>query len=199
VNQAQIVLHSSEDSEWITPPAEQDPMRILERARNVMGTIDLDPASSKIANKMSVHATKIYTIKDNGLALPWHGKIWLNPPYGKIEDDDGKQRSSVKLWLDKLWAEVCAMRMEEGIVLINSYTERQWFWPLWEQWLCFPYRRVRYVSSDGSAVKDQPPHGNAIVYYGDQMEKFADEFAPIGRIVRPSSKVISRSVSELIL
>lgn len=196
---AQLVLHSSEDSEWITPPADQDPMRILERARRVLGRIDLDPASSKIANEMSIHARRYYTESDNGLLLPWKGNIWLNPPYGKLEDEDGKERSSVALWMTKLWEEVEAERMKAGIALINAFTERQWFWPLWEQWLCFTYRRVRFVASDGSMVKNQPPHGNVLVYYGHETEKFADEFAPIGRIVRPSDMIIGRSVSELIL
>ena len=98
----------------------------------------------------------------------------------------------------KMWAEYEAGNMVAGLALLNAFTERRWFHVLWEQWLCFPYRRIRYVCPDGSAATDGPPHGNVIVYYGPHEVKFADEFAPIGRIVRPSNKVIG-SIAELIV
>ena len=28
-------------------------------------------------------AAQHFTIEDNGLYKPWHGRVWLNPPYGK--------------------------------------------------------------------------------------------------------------------
>lgn len=57
---------------------------IIALVREVLGGIDLDPASSEIANR-TVNANRIYTREDNGLSLPWRGKVWLNHPFGKGE------------------------------------------------------------------------------------------------------------------
>jgi hypothetical protein len=73
--------HSSVSAEHYTP------INILEAARTVLGGFDLDPASSIEANQL-VRATRIYTEKDNGLALPWEGRLLVNPP-GGICDKDG--------------------------------------------------------------------------------------------------------------
>lgn len=57
------------------------PELILEGARDVLGGIDLDPASSEIANKR-VKAKQFFTEKDNPLERDWHGSVFLNPPSG---------------------------------------------------------------------------------------------------------------------
>ena len=53
------------------------PKMIVKAARCVMGNIDLDPASSVVAN-LSVQADQFYTQTDDGLAQPWFGNVWLN-------------------------------------------------------------------------------------------------------------------------
>lgn len=71
--------HSSETSEHYTPAS------IVEPARFVLGGIDLDPASSKRANK-TVKAGAIYTRADNGFAKEWHAEtLFLNPPGGHCD------------------------------------------------------------------------------------------------------------------
>lgn len=67
------VAFNSGNNEWYTPK------EIIDAAREVMGEIDLDPASSELANK-TVRAEKFYTINSDGLTKEWHGRIWLNPP-----------------------------------------------------------------------------------------------------------------------
>ena len=59
-----------EDFEWIT---NRD---LIDSAHYVMGGIDLDPASSKVANEY-VGAKEFYTIKDDGLnEQDWHGNVY---------------------------------------------------------------------------------------------------------------------------
>ena len=64
---------ATRDDEWYTPPV------IIEALRTTLGEIDLDPASSKEANA-HVKAKHYYTIKDDGLCMPWKGAVWCNPP-----------------------------------------------------------------------------------------------------------------------
>jgi len=90
----QLINQSSGDTEIYTPP------EIVEAWRAVLGTIDLDPASSELANK-NIGAKQIYTepsyfIVTNqsdglptrhyhnwgGLEQEWRGRVVLNPPFG---------------------------------------------------------------------------------------------------------------------
>ena len=67
-------LHSCKSFEHYTP-------RVLCRAvRQVLGEIDLDPASNPRANRL-VWARRIITKEQDGLRTAWHGRrVFLNPP-----------------------------------------------------------------------------------------------------------------------
>ena len=57
------------------------PVELVDAGRNVMGDIDLDPASSVKANQV-VKAAKIFTKRGNGLTKKWSGRVWMNHPWG---------------------------------------------------------------------------------------------------------------------
>jgi ParB family chromosome partitioning protein len=119
------ILHSSESNEYYTPS------QYIESARIVMGSIDLDPASCEFANE-TVMANEFYTKEDNGLVQQWHGNVWLNPPYGKSIDQNGKKKSNAMLWSQKLIRE----HNENGIqaiLLVNAVTACKWFKPRGEK------------------------------------------------------------------
>src|SRR5262249_7627129 len=66
------------DTEWSPPPD------LLEAAREVMGGIDLDPASSdRQQAQATVKAARYFTVENSGLEQPWLGRVWLNPPYAR--------------------------------------------------------------------------------------------------------------------
>ncbi len=67
------MVRRSGNEEWYTPPV------FIELAREAMGGIDLDPASSEAANAY-VQAAKYYTKEEDGLTQPWEGRVFLNPP-----------------------------------------------------------------------------------------------------------------------
>jgi hypothetical protein len=67
--------------EWLTPPE-------IIRA---LGAFDLDPCAPK--NRPWEMAARHFTLPENGLLLPWVGRVWCNPPYG---DQTGKWLAKCK-------------------------------------------------------------------------------------------------------
>lgn len=158
------VSFNSGNNEWYTPK------EFIDAARLVMGTIDLDPASSEIANE-TVQAEKIYTADDNGLACPWFGNVWLNPPYSS--DLIGQFAEKVK-----------AKEYNQAIVLVNNATETAWFADIVSvaSAIVFPTSRVKFYKPDGST--GAPLQGQAILYVGDNPAAFLSEFEKFGWGVR---------------
>lgn len=168
-------LSSSESNEWYTPE------EITAAASRVMGGIDLDPASCAEANNI-VKARVFFTERDDGLAQRWHGRVWLNPPYGR--DDDNK--SNQARWSERLIEDYTAKRIEQAHLLVNSATGNAWFQPLWDHPLCFPSSRLKFTPpASADAKKYQPTQSNVIVYFGPHVDRFVEEFAAFGRIVVP--------------
>ena len=85
--------------EWLTPPG------IIE----ALGPFDLDPYApvSRPWNTARHH----YTAIENGMAQPWAGRVWLNPPYGK----------HTGVWLERLAVH------GDGVALIYARTETEMF------------------------------------------------------------------------
>lgn len=160
----------SDSDEWYTP-------RIyVEAARRVMGGIDLDPATCALAN-MTVRAPAIYTRRDDGLAYPWHGRVWLNPPYGGVNAQ----------FVDHLLREHAAGRVEQAVLCLNSHaTDTIWFQPLWDYPVCLTHHRVRFVGGqrDKTPGEVTPTTGTAFVYVGPNVARFACEFSQFGPILR---------------
>jgi len=59
--------------EWLTPPE-------IIKALGGPESFDLDPCAP--IKRPWEMAKEHYTIADNGLLKPWHGRVWFNPPYG---------------------------------------------------------------------------------------------------------------------
>lgn len=157
------VSNNSGDNEWYTPP------EYTEAARTVMGSIDLDPASTEEANE-SVRAESILTEEDNGLEANWQGRVWMNPPYA---------RPLIDAFCGKLAEDYSAGRVQEACVLVNNATETGWFHALAEvaAAICFPRHRVRFWHPEKKAA---PLQGQAIVYLGPNVEAFRREFVQFG-------------------
>jgi hypothetical protein len=152
--------------EWYTPRS------LIELAVEVMGGIDCDPASCTLANEV-VGAKVFYDLHADGLKREWHGKIWLNPPY-----------AAVSHFVAKLIDEFAAGRVTEAIMLTSNSSDSAWFQKAsaWASAICFPARRIKFVSPHGLAPA-LPPTGQAVFYRGPHALQFGDVFAPIGRIV----------------
>lgn len=169
-NPALAALQSSESNEWFTPEA------YVEAARELMGAIDVDPASCEVANRI-VKATRYHTKEDNGLLQSWRGRVWLNPPYGF-----GGGISNQETWTNQLIERYEAGLVSEAVLLVNANTEAKWFQPLYNYLICFTNHRIRFYNADGTP--SQPTQGNALVYFGKQQRRFIELFSQFGRIVR---------------
>jgi len=175
------VLASSESNEHYTPSI------IVEAARELMGGIDLDPASCAEANE-TVRAEMFYDQSDGGLSLGWPGRVFLNPPYGWDESSKqpGKSRSGVsnqQLWSQALFSGYGQGVTTEAVGIFGARIGEAWFQPLWGHCICFP-RRVAF-NTPGGGVGTQPNGATAIVYLGPQVERFVEIFSEIGQCVIP--------------
>ena len=84
---------------WLTPP------EIIE----ALGPFDLDPCAAP--GQPWTTAEHQYAPPQDGLQLPWFGRVWLNPPYGQ----------QTGLWLDRL------SRYGNGVALVFARTETAMF------------------------------------------------------------------------
>ena len=156
------VSYNSGNNEWYTPAD------IIEAARAVMGSIDIDPASNNIAQKV-VKAKIYYTAETNGLNKKWTGNVWLNPPYAS---------ELIGKFVDKLIKE--QEHYEQAIILVNNATETEWFRKIISiaSAVCFPKGRVKFYLPDGKT--GAPLQGQAILYIGASPKKFTDTFLKVG-------------------
>ena len=89
---------------WLTPP------EIL----RALGAFDLDPCCPPFMPWTT--AARMLTPEDDGLAHPWAGRVWLNPPWGH----------KATPWLERLAAH------GNGIALLPARTEtRAFFAHVW--------------------------------------------------------------------
>lgn len=156
------------ENEWYTPDEH------MELARRVLGHIDLDPASSEIANQR-VKAERFFTIDDDGLIQHWHGRVWMNPPYAQ---------PAIARFAEKLVTEWKAGRIEAAIALTHNYTDTAWFQLMAHSAsaLCFTRGRVRFVSPIGELAA--PTQGQTFHYFGSDVDLFLEVFGKIGLVVR---------------
>lgn len=169
------LLNRSTSNEWYTPAP------ILEAACEVLGAIDLDPASNALANQ-AVQAKQFYTTADDGLSQPWQGRVWLNPPYGKVGGE-----SNQAVWSQRLLQEYQAGHVAEAILLVNAATGNSWFTPLKDYPICFPDDRIHFYTSE--VESSQPTQSNALVYFGGHVARFVQVFSRFGATM---VKVIAR-------
>ena len=175
---AKIPQHMSLTNEWYTPGWVID----LVRATFTNNVIDLDPASSHLANN-TVRANKFYTIHDDGLELPWHGNVFCNPPYGKF----------VSEWVNKIIHEYETGNIKEGILLVNANTSTKWFQKLFKYHVCFVSPRISFIDQHGNEQKS-PPNANAIIYLGPNASRFIQAFDSYGHVCSPNSTPLTERV-----
>jgi hypothetical protein len=138
------------------------PAKYIDVVRQALGEIDLDPATSEMA-QVTVRATQFFTIKDDGLAHDWNGRVFLNPPY---------HRELCPAFIDKLLEEIRLSHVTAAILLTNNCTDTDWFNVAISvcDIFCFTHGRIRFI--DDRANEVLPTQGQTFFYYGKDVEKF---------------------------
>lgn len=154
------------EQEWYTPAV------YLDAVKAVLGTIDLDPASSLKAQE-AVQAARFFTAEDDGLFQAWQGRIWLNPPY---------TQPLIWQFVRRLVSEVDAGHVSEALLLTHNYSDTSWFQhaQAHAQRLCFTKGRIRFVDPDGRPAA--PTQGQVFFYFGHNADRFTAVFGEVGFI-----------------
>jgi hypothetical protein len=185
MKQSMQVLTSSESAEWYTPP------QYAQAAREVMGGIDLDPASSELANAL-IGATHYYTVEDNGLNRRWFGRVWLNPPYGMR-----RGKSAQQVWSGRLGLECKRGNVEQAVLLTKTVPGYRWWDWMFRNWrgpLCITGDRIAFVRPEwvqGDGQVMYPPGDNrskaasSFWYFGPHHDRFIAVFGRFGRCLGP--------------
>ena len=85
---------------WLTPRYVLD----------LLGQFDTDPCAATVRPWDCARIN--YTVEDNGLLLPWEGRVWLNPPYGK----------EAEAFMERM-----SMHHGGGLALIFMRSDTRWF------------------------------------------------------------------------
>ena len=125
---------------WSTPE------RYVDLVREILGEIDLDPATNLAAQEV-VKATRFYTSEDDGLTRPWFGKVWLNPPYSQ---------PACKQFTERLLDHLESGEVSHAVVLVNTSTASKWYQRLLERasLIIFPKGRIQFWHPDMKEAGD---------------------------------------------
>ena len=142
---------------WITP-------RTLVSS---LGVFDLDPCAH--TDMPFHHASKEYTITDNGLIQDWVGRVWLNPPYSKA-----------KQFMEKLSAH------GNGIAFIYTRVETSMFFDfVWNKAdaVFFFKGRIKCIRENGETCSS-PPASNCLVAYGKDNVVAIEKSGLVGKLIK---------------
>ena len=156
--------------EWYTPSD------IIEAAREVMGSIDTDPASCEFANR-TVKAGQYFTKEQDGLTQPWSGNVWMNPPYSQ---------PLITQFCESVTTKYANGEITQAIVLCNNTTETVAAHMLFHNAgaACFTKGRIKFVNPV-DPDKAAPTQGQMIIYLGPNVEAFARAFGQFGSVLQP--------------
>jgi hypothetical protein len=170
-------------------------------AHALLNGIDLDPASSKVANSY-VQADRFYTPQDDGLNVQeWSGKVYLFPPSGAYFFDkhldkwrmtrasSGTLTSSHSLWFRKLHRLWLADVVTEGLFFTNCTDIIRYCQNIFDFPVCILKIAPTLIKNTSEGIGAHKTSTSLLVYLQPKRnvtaatEKFIDIYGGKGRIV----------------
>ncbi len=129
---------------WLTPPG------IIE----ALGPFDLDPCAAPEPRPWPT-AVRHITLPTDGLAEPWEGRVWCNPPFGRF----------TAAWLARMASH------NNGIALTFARTETRMFfdsvWPRASA-ILFVERRPHFFLPNGEMADGNSGGPICLIAYGEK-------------------------------
>jgi hypothetical protein len=150
---------------------------LIKKEREVMGSIELDPCSSELANK-TVQADRIYTLENSMFRNPLNCKtMHFNPPY-----------SSPVPFVERVVYEFQQGNISQLIGIFNTDNSTRWFAEIRKiaTAYCFLSDRVQFIdaTNDKLVQMSSNPKPQFMFYAGNNTDKFVQEFKGLGLTVR---------------
>lgn len=121
-----VKIHrTNKTDDWLTPP----------ELVSSLGEFDLDPCSS--LRQSGQLAKRCYRLPDdNGLLLPWEGRVWCNPPFSQMAS-----------WVHKF------VLHANGVMICPLRMQVRWSQTLFDHADAIKFIRepVRWISRDGNS------------------------------------------------
>lgn len=154
-----------DSNSWYTPT------EVMVATKEVLGQIDLDPASCEVANE-HVGAKNIFTVDDNGLEQDWFGNVWLNPPYSY---------PAVEHFCKKAIDEYRCGNIKQCIVLVNNCTDSKWFMEMAKEFpMAFSIGRLKFWNPSHAGLAAR--QGQAFFYLGQNKKAFFEAFSDVAYV-----------------
>jgi len=119
---------TNKTDDWLTPP---------ELVRS-LGAFDLDPCASHYQSQ-PLAAREYKLPEQNGLLLPWEGRVWCNPPFSQM----------------KAWAARFSLH-GNGVMICPMRMQVKWSQVLFDHadGILFLRQKVRWAHGDGTGLRD---------------------------------------------
>jgi hypothetical protein len=174
---------------------------LVSSAHAILDGIDLDVASSRVANTY-VEAREYFTPSDDGLNLQqWYGSVYLFPPSGAYFWDKKKQRwkmtrtssptliSSHAVWFRRLYKEWLAGNIKHAVYFSNCpdmirYDQRIFDFPI-----CILRTAPCLIRNSNKGIDNHKTCTSFVLYMppqdssADAVEKFVEIYSEKGRVL----------------
>ena len=157
--------------------------QLIERARQVMGSIDFDPTSDPV-QQVLVNATSVPTIEVNPIKEHWHGNVWVSPK-GAVRD--------CRIWLNKTINEYRNGYIKSFVYFCSASELLRASPIIWDYPVCIPFKRVKQLRATGNGFEPVSPSTWNLLVYGpptdqtltdiDRVTLFYNTFRDVGRVI----------------
>jgi len=174
---------------------------LISSAHALLNGIELDVASSKVANGY-IQAEKFYTPMDDGLnAQDWYGRVYLFPPNGAYFWDKKNERwkmtrasspslvSSHAVWFRKLYKSWYKRDVKEGLYFSNCPDMVRYEQKIFDFPVCILKTAPTLLRNTSEGIKPHKTCTSLLVYLPpsrnteEAIEKFINIYSPKGRIL----------------